>query len=142
MRKGAWAAITAALAWGYVYATTESIVNRMNPLALLSALYFTGGILLLPFVVSSRGIIMQGIMADPFGFASMSAGVLVAEYAIMASVSVMGGTSAALVEMSYPIWTALFLYLLKRVVPTPATFVGAAFIAIGTAVIVLSEHKS
>lgn len=142
MRKGVLAALLAALAWGYVYATTQQIVEKVRPLPLLASIYILGAIPMLPVAMYSVREIGAGISAHPFGYASLLVGVIVAEYAIMASVSSLGGTQAALLETSYPIWTALFLFLLHGHKPTPATLAGGALMLAGAAVIAFAEDKS
>jgi drug/metabolite transporter (DMT)-like permease len=142
MRKGVLSALLAAVAWGYVYASTQNIVERIRPMPLLASLYVSGAVLLAPFFWSGRAEIAAGVQSDPVGFLSLMAGVLIAEYAIIASVSVLGGTEAALLETSYPIWTAAFLYIMHNTRPSMSTIVGGALMLAGAGVIAFAERKS
>lgn len=142
MRKGVLAALVAALAWGYVYATTQQIVEKVRPLPLLASIYIVGSIPMLPVALYSLKEIEAGVTAHPFGYVSLLVGILVAEYAIMASVSSLGGTEAALLETSYPIWTAVFLFLMHGHKPTWSTVAGGTLMLAGAMVIAFAEKKS
>ena len=134
-RLGVIVATVAAIGWGYVYATMQQLTDRMSPLAAMTAYYVYGGILLLPVFVLRWGEIQSGIVADPRTFVLSASAVMVAEFAILWSVSLLGGADAGLIEVSYPVWTALFLYLILGERPTLGTLVGGAMVLGGVAVI-------
>ena len=134
-RLGVIVATVAAIGWGYVYATMQQLTDRMSPLTAMTAYYVYGGILLLPVFVLRWGEIQSGIVADPRTFVLSASAVMVAEFAILWSVSLLGGADAGLIEVSYPVWTALFLYLILGERPTLGTLVGGAMVLGGVAVI-------
>lgn len=134
-RLGMVVATVAAVGWGYVYATMQQLTERMSPVATLAAYYVAGGVALAPFAVARWSEIQAAVAADPRTFWSSTAAVVVAEFAIIWSVSLMGGASAGLVEVSYPLWTAVFLYLVLGERPTVATLLGGTLILAGTFVI-------
>lgn len=134
-RLGVIVATVAAIGWGYVYATMQQVTDRMSPVAAMTAYYLYGGVILLPFLVMRWGEIQAGIVADPRTFVLSASAVMVAEFAILWSVSLLGGADAGLIEISYPVWTALFLYLILGERPTPGTLVGGAMVLCGVAVI-------
>ena len=67
------------------------------------------------------------------------AGILLAEFCIMWSIALLGGTDAGLIEVSYPLWTALFAYLVYDKTPTTGTLVGGLLIMAGIAVIAVTK---
>lgn len=139
MKFGVVVATVAAIAWGYVYATKDNLVQSMNPLSLMAAFYLTGAVLLLPVAFFNRADMMNGVLANPSEFATAVVGILVAETCIIWSISLLGGTEAGLVEVSYPIWTALALYLFYGKAPSTGTMLGGALVMAGIAVIALSK---
>lgn len=134
-RLGMLVATVAAVGWGYVYATMQQVTERMSPVAALAAYYAFGGLLLAPFAVARWGEIYAGVAADPRTFFLSASAVLVAEFAILWSVSLMGGADAGLVEVSYPLWTMLFLFLILGERPSTASLVGGVLIMSGIFVI-------
>ena len=134
-RLGVIVATVAAVGWGYVYATMQQVTERMSPIAAMTAYYMYGGILLLPVLVLRWGEIQSGIVADPRTFVLSASAVMIAEFAIVWSVSLLGGVDAGLIEVSYPVWTALFLYIILGERPTLGTLVGGVMVLGGVAVI-------
>jgi len=134
-RLGVIVATVAAVGWGYVYATMQQVTERMSPVAALTAYYVYGGILLLPVFVLRWGEIQSGIVADPRTFVLSASAVLVAEFAILWSVSLLGGADAGLIEVSYPLWTMLFLFLILGERPSMASMAGGTLIMAGIIVI-------
>jgi drug/metabolite transporter (DMT)-like permease len=128
-------ATVAAVGWGYVYATMQQVTERMSPVAALTAYYAFGGLLLAPFAVARWSEIYAGVSADPRSFFLSASAVLVAEFAILWSVSLMGGVDAGLVEVSYPLWTMLFLFLILGERPSMASMAGGTLIMAGIIVI-------
>jgi drug/metabolite transporter (DMT)-like permease len=139
MKFGVLVAATAGLAWGYVYATKDNLMQSMNPLSLLAGFYLTGALLLVPAALYNRADMVSGVLGNPWEFFTAVFGILVAEACIIWSISLLGGTEAGLVEVSYPLWTALFAYLVYNKVPTTGTLVGGALVMAGIAVLSLSK---
>lgn len=142
MKFGVLIATVAAIAWGYVYATKDNLVQSMNPLSLMAAFYLTGAVLLLPVAFFNRADLIQGVTGNVGEFATAIVGILVAETCIIWSISLLGGTEAGLVEVSYPLWTALALYLFYGKTPSTGTVVGGILVMAGIAVIALSKTST
>lgn len=142
MKFGILVATVAAIAWGYVYATKDNLVQSMNPLSLMAAFYLTGAVVLAPVAFFNRADMVNGVMANPWEFATAVAGILIAETCIIWSISLLGGTEAGLVEVSYPLWTALALYLFYGKVPSTGTVIGGTLIMAGITVIALSKSST
>lgn len=141
MKPGMIVAMLAALAWGFVYAATEKIVERMNPVSAIVSFYAAGVFLTLPLLVLNRADIVQGISADPKTFFATTVAIMGAEFLIVWSISLLGGTEAALVEVSYPLWTALFLFLLYGQKPSWEVFVGGVLIMAGISMLALNGRS-
>ena len=134
-RFGVVVATVAAVGWGYVYATMQQVTERMSPVAALAAYYAFGGLLLAPFAVARWSEIHAGVAADPRSFVLSASAVLVSEFAILWSVSLMGGADAGLIEVSYPLWTMLFLFFILGERPSMASLAGGTLIMAGIVVI-------
>lgn len=107
----------------------------MSPIAAMTAYYLFGSILLLPFLFTRWKEIVGGISADRIVFVSSASAVMLSEFTILWSVSLLGGTAAGIIEVSYPVWTAIFLYLILGEMPTLGTIIGGIMILSGIAVI-------
>lgn len=128
-------ALGAAVAWGYVYATTQEVVERLPPIATLAMLYWLGAIVLLPVSFWYGADIARDVATNPASVATTIASVIVAEFLIIWSISLLGGVEAGLVEITYPVWTMMFLWLLKDQKPSMETLVGALLVGAGLLVI-------
>lgn len=132
MRKtGMLIALLAAIAWGYVYATTQEVVERLPPIATLAMIYWLGAIVLTPVAYWYGPEILWDVMRYPTSTASTVFSVIVAEFFIIWSIQLLGGVDAGLVEISYPVWTMMFLYLLKGQKPSTESIVGAVLVGAG-----------
>ena len=60
--------------------------------------------------------------------------------AIFGSIQSLGATRAALLEISYPLFVAVFAVLLFRERLDPGVLAGGGFIALGSAIIVLTSR--
>ena len=94
-----------------------------------------GALLLLPVGIWYGPEIFHSVQEDTRTTASLMLSVLLAEFFIIWSISLLGGVDAGLVEITYPVWTLAFLYILKDQPPTRATLVGAALVVAGLVVI-------
>ncbi len=132
MRKtGMLIALCAAISWGYVYATTQEVVERLPPIATLAMIYWLGALLLTPVAYWYGPDILWDVMKYPTSTASTVLAVIVAEFFIIWSIQLLGGVDAGLVEISYPVWTMMFLYLLKDQKPSIESIVGAVLVGAG-----------
>ena len=124
-------AVIASILWGGVYATKELISQKASPLVTLGALYLVGGIMVLPVILFLWKDIMLALRSSPGLFLGSASLALLADAAIIWSISMMGGTSAGLIETSYPLWTALFILLFVGTAPDAATLLGGGLIIAG-----------
>jgi drug/metabolite transporter (DMT)-like permease len=132
MRKmGMLIALAAAVSWGFVYATTQEVVDRLPPIAALAMIYWLGAIALLPVALWHGPAIIADVVQNPGPAAMLLISVVVAEFFIIWSIQLLGGVDAGLVEISYPLWTMLFLYLLKDQKPSVETIAGAVLVGAG-----------
>ena len=134
-RVGMLIALCAAISWGYVYATTQEVVERLPPIATLAMIYWLGAVVLLPVGIWYGPEIARDVVAHPSSVASTIISIIVAEFLIIWSISLLGGVEAGLVEITYPVWTMMFLWLLKDQKPSPETLVGALLVGAGLLVI-------
>ncbi len=141
MKFGILVATIAAIAWGYVYATKDNLVQSMSPLSLMASFYLTGAVFFIPVAYFNRADIAQGVGNNLGEFLTAIVGILIAETCIIWSISLLGGTEAGLVEVSYPIWTAIALYLFYGKVPSQSTMIGGILVMAGIAVIALSHSN-
>jgi len=125
----------AAVIWGYVYVTTEGITDKLSPAASLAASYFWGSIFMIPLFIYYFKDIVGSIYVSPYLFLSGAIAAIVADFAIIWSISLIGGTSAGLIEISYPLWTAIFLFIIQGKYPNLATAIGGFFILVGVFII-------
>jgi drug/metabolite transporter (DMT)-like permease len=134
MKIGYVVATAAAIMWGFVYAASEKLLDRMSPISAFATFYYAGAILLLPAIVTHREDMVNGIIAAPREYVFSVIGIMLAEFFIMWSIKLLGGTEAALVEVTYPLWTALFAFLLYQQRVSFSTIIGGSFIMFGLAV--------
>jgi len=141
MRFGILVAATAGMLWGYVYATKDSLVQSIHPLGLMASFYLSGAVLLLPAAFWFREEITRVVTGNPQEFFTAIAGILLAEMCIIWSISLLGGTDAGLIEVSYPLWTAFFAYFVYQKTPSTGTIVGGILVMAGILVIGFSKPQ-
>jgi drug/metabolite transporter (DMT)-like permease len=94
-------------------------------------IYWLGAIALLPVALWHGPAIVADVVQNPGPAAMLIISVVVAEFFIIWSIQLLGGVDAGLVEISYPLWTMLFLYLLKDQKPSVETIAGAVLVGAG-----------
>ena len=135
MNKGHIVAALAAICWGYVYAQTENILEKMTPIAALASFYAFGGIILFPLFLINKKEIFNVVTTDTGNFFSMAIMTMAAEFLIIWSISLLGGSEAAFMEISYPIWTVLFSLIILGSVPNIQVIFGGILIMVGSYII-------
>jgi drug/metabolite transporter (DMT)-like permease len=135
MNKGHIVAALAAICWGYVYAQTENILEKMTPIAALASFYVFGGIILFPLFLINKKEIFNAVTTDTSNFFSMAIMTMAAEFLIIWSISLLGGSEAAFMEISYPIWTVLFSLIIFGSVPNIQVIFGGILIMVGSYII-------
>lgn len=130
-----------AVLWGLTYASTEQVVKYMDVKTYLSYSCLVGAFLYLVWG-SYDGTLMkdyqQNNLMKGFGFATLSAiCAFGASYCSVAAVKSGGATYASIVEISYPIWVVIFIYLLTGVNALSWNVLGGGLlIFIGTIVVI------
>jgi len=135
-------AVMASVLWGLGYAVSEKVLNTgLHP----SILMLATGVITLPLFVFlafyldevKPGIAL--ISTDPKLLVMMLVNamcIVVGAYLILMAINLKNATLVNMIEMTYPLFTALFAYLiLKEVKLTGWTFFGGAFIFTGLAII-------
>ena len=135
MKNGYLVAALASVCWGYVYAQTENILEKMSPMAALASFYVFGGIFLFPFFIINKKEIFNTVTTNPGNFFSTAIMIMAAEFLIIWSISLLGGSEAAFMEISYPLWTVLFSLIILGVFPNIQTILGGILIMIGSYII-------
>lgn len=125
----------AAICWGYTYAQTENLLEKISPIAYLASSYLFGTIIFLPFLILKKDEIKNVVVNNTFDFFSTAVVITLAELFIIWSISLMGGTESAFIEVSYPIWTILFTFLILKTMPSLPVMMGGALIMIGSYII-------
>ena len=135
MNVGLIAAFISALSWGYVYYKSEYIVERMSAISTMASFYVLGGIFFLPIFCFNIKEIGSAISYDIKDFFSLMLFVIIAETAIIYSISKLGGVGASFLEISYPIWTVIFAFMATKAFPNPKILFGGILILIGSFII-------
>jgi drug/metabolite transporter (DMT)-like permease len=138
-------ACAAAVLWGLLYVLDERLlagisIYRLYFLHSLAGVAVAGGVLLAQG--ESPGSLLRlswpGV-GLPLVLATMAV-VVLACLAIFSSIQVLGASRAALLEISYPLFVAVFAWLLYRQPLSWSVLVGGIFIVIGSAIIVGASH--
>lgn len=140
-------ALTAAILWGVSYAASGRVLERgISPLALYFcygvfgvalggiALMVTGKLLTIPADI-------RGLQGDWVWFVISIVGAAVGALLIYMAIGEKNATVASLIEVSYPIFVALFTWIFFREVQfNLQTVVGGALILSGVAVVFLGNR--
>jgi drug/metabolite transporter (DMT)-like permease len=138
MNSGFVFAISAAVSWGLVYVLSERVLRDFNPLTLNFLYGVLTTLLLLPFIwtghIDLGGVTTSGRTVLSLVFAAVAL-TLVANFLILMSIDRLGAAPAALIEISYPLFTVLFTLAIFKVIPSWPTLAGGLLIMAGTAII-------
>ncbi|MFM7185396.1 MAG: EamA family transporter [Planctomycetota bacterium] len=139
-------AFTAAVLWGLLYVLDERLlagvsIYRLYFLHSLAGLTVAGAVLLAQgeSPASLLRFSWPGV-GLPLVIATMVV-VVLACLAIFASIQALGAARAAVLEISYPFFVALFAWLLYRQPFTWPVMLGGLLIFAGSAVIVVGSHR-
>lgn len=134
------AALAAAVVWGLHYPLVDYALKRVSPVAvlLLTAIPI---LLLLPFsqrMLAADYVKWQALPWDErLVVLALSATSLAGTLLLYLSISSKNATLASLIEISYPVFVAIFAYLLFRQADlTLSVFLGAALVFAGVALII------
>ena len=137
-------ALLASVLWGLTYCLDERLLESLS----VFKVYFLH--CLCGVVVAGVFLLVQG---EPIGsLVSLSAGsaskllvlltlltATTATLCILGSIRLLGANTSAVLEISYPLFVALFSTLIFRGQLQPPVVIGGAFIFIGAAIIVVSS---
>lgn len=133
-------AISASLFWGLSYVLNEEIYKKISIFSsigimsfvvfilCISIAYFTGSLKTDLITISSSKRLIYYLTAGVFAL-------MIAEVFIGFSIVAKNATIAGLIEISYPIFIALFSYILFKNTITPPTMFGAVVIFFGVFII-------
>jgi drug/metabolite transporter (DMT)-like permease len=136
----------AAVLWGLNYLSAEKVMARLSPFTLMAVELAVACLFMLGLAVASGRITsdIAAIRSEPrvMGFLALSVvSYAVASLCIVLSVVMKNATLAGLIEVSYPLFIALFAWLLFREHHiTPSVVVGAILIFSGVGVIAWFDH--
>jgi drug/metabolite transporter (DMT)-like permease len=135
-------AVLASVLWGLTYCLDERVLASLSVFKLyflhcLCGVLVAGAILLAqgnsPAALFAIDTTKLGLPLLALTLATATAAAL----AILGSIQLLGAGKSAVLEISYPLFVALFsVYLFRGQLP-PAVVVGGVFIFIGSAIIVL-----
>lgn len=129
-------AVSAALAWGLVYAIDQKVLERLSVWQYVFWHGVAGILVALPFVARNP---VAGIHRQSFGLlASAFVLALIAEYLILGAIQRVGASRAGVIEIAYPLFTMLFVALLYRERMPLAFYLGSVLIVAGAAVVTYS----
>lgn len=139
-------AVSASVLWGLGYAVSEKVLNSgLHPSILMLA---TGAITfpLFIFLAFYLDQVKPGIallQANPklvFMMLVNAVCIVVGAYLILMAINLKNATLVNMIEMTYPLFTALFAYLILKEVQLNAwTLFGGVFIFIGLAIIAIKS---
>lgn len=138
------AALGAAVIWGLHYPLLD---NALKKISLVSALLLTALPILvvalfnLKQIASDVGVIRELTPGTQLSIAAVMLTSLTGSALLFISIGSKNATLASLIEITYPMFVALFAYLLFRsVVLNVSVVVGAILIFSGVAVIILNNR--
>jgi len=134
-------AIAAAVLWGLSYTMTEQVMKKLTP---MTVMFFCslGGVIFSLIAGHLRGSfkkdwsVIKASMTEVKLLAACVFIVMIANVFILLSIKAKNATMAGMIEITYPLFTALFAWaLFKESQMTTSTFIGFALIVAGVACI-------
>lgn len=137
-------AVLASVLWGLTYCLDERVLSSLS----VYKLYFLH--CLCGVLVAGMVLLLQGNSpASLFTFNTSTASIplvlvtlataTTAALAILSSIQLLGANTSAVLEISYPLFVALFSVLFFKGQLQSPVVIGGAFIFIGSAIIVLAK---
>jgi len=136
-------AVAAAVLWGLTYCLDERVLAGMSVFKLYF-LHCACGVAVAGAILLWQGHGPASLLAIDTARSSVPLVLLTlatataAALAILASIQLLGAHRSAVLEISYPLFVALFSVLLFRGQLEPAVMIGGVFIFVGAAIIVLA----
>lgn len=134
-------AIAAAVLWGLSYTMTEQVMKKLSAMSVMffcslggATFALTTGLLLGSFKKDWEVIKTAGTELKLLG--TCVAVVMIANVFILLSIKAKNATMAGMVEITYPLFTAIFAWVLfKEAQMTTGTLIGFVLIVVGVACI-------
>lgn len=137
-------AVVASILWGLTYCLDERVLASLSVFRLYF-LHCVSGMLIAGVVLLVNGASPASLFTIDSATASRPLVALTlvtataAALSILGSIQLLGASKSAVLEISYPLFVALFSVLLFKGQLQPAVVVGGVFIFIGSAIIVLAK---
>ncbi len=137
-----WYAFWVSVLWGLTYACTENTVKSLDTKTYLAISSLFSLVMFLSFGAWD-GTLIKDVTSSKIPYFYIIIGcvsALVASYFSVVAVKTTNATNAAILEMSYPLFTIIFTYLLTRTSHLNiSTLLGGILIGCGTLVVVLGK---
>jgi drug/metabolite transporter (DMT)-like permease len=137
--KGILYSLGAALTWGLVYAFDERILTDLSPVTLLFIDAILTLVILIPVFLlhDHHGRELVNIPKRDWIFiiASLSLAVL-ANFFIYSGIKMLGADTASMIEIAYPLFVALFCFIIFRDFLTPWVAAGGLLMVVGAMMII------
>jgi len=137
-------ALGTAVMWGFGYALSEKVMkDSFHPLFLMvvTGFLYLGLSLIAAYCTNNLKGGFQEIVNNPPSLISLllvSLSVVIGSFLIYYAISLKNATMVNLIEITYPVFTLIFAYIImKEVQITPATMFGGLLIFAGIGVIYL-----
>ncbi len=138
-------AVAAAVIWGLVYAVRQKTLPFISPLGMMFVSAVVTLVLITPIILMNRSHLSQIAAAkwSDIGWVLLASVIsFVALWLLFVSIEKLGATTAAMIEISYPLFVVLFCWLLMGTTVNWAVLVGGALIFCGSCVIMLFGKSS
>jgi len=139
MNKGYIYAIVASVAWGMAYTLDQKVLERFSPTALLFVHALVTVAVTVPIFFLAPGT-ARGMLSATKNqwFVALASTLLIiaANWCILASIKMLGASTASVFEISYPLFVVLFSFLVFRTVVTMPFMIGALLIFLGSVIII------
>lgn len=129
----------ASITWGMIYSLDQRILQRVSPTLVI---FINTGIVMmafLPVVLFEKETMTQLLRVDKrtlciiFVTAMLS---IAANWFILKGIKDLDASIASMIEISYPIFVAIFSFLFFRTAISPATILGGALILVGSMIVI------
>lgn len=133
-------AIIAAVGWGLAYALDHKILEKVSPSMLVLIHSIFSIIVLVPFIFANGNEFKSLTSLDKTTLKFIAASLitsLIAGMLILVAIQTIGAPKAAIFEIAYPFFVVIFAYFLFWAPVNWYFALGAVFLFIGSAIIVL-----
>ena len=135
------AALSAAMTWGVVYTLDQRILSVTSPIVLLLINSIATSLVLSPALISQtlRKSIATVSHSTWLAIAASLVLAALANALIFTAIRSLGASKASIFEILYPLFVVIFSFAAYRDRPSSSFLIGAAFVLIGSAIVVASR---